>query len=200
MESAPAFIGFANLSQATVIFANMIQSHLQENRPMDLPSEATHDFENSRHTQGQASLCLSPAVNDGSGSSQSREHRTSICLESQSDIAGVATECYQSARCGPRPFWIGVDQAGRFQDSSSRCFDEQSRRCFCSGGLETIKVLYGLAPAFGTLFSNLYPHYRRGWLLQSGGFQRSIAAGPKRNDVPGRTSLYSCSPPRWKGE
>ena len=101
----------------------------------------------------------------------------------QSTAIRMASTCDQNIGWGLRIIRNSSRTPRRFQNAGSRCFDGQSRCRFCFRSITTITFLHRLASITGIMCINRYIDYRRGWLLQSSRFQRSIVVGAKRYDV-----------------
>jgi len=94
MEIAyPPELSSSDISELTILMANMIDSFLQHNKPHEMNK---HEQQNSTLSQRKISVCLPEAINDGLSTPEPGEYRTPICTERPGRIAGLASVSNQS--------------------------------------------------------------------------------------------------------
>ena len=91
----------SSINNAAICIANMLQDHLTRSLNQIDKKEDSRDYrENTASSHIKASLCLSPAVNYGTGTIQPGEHPAPICPPKQSSTNGVVSAINQNSRWG----------------------------------------------------------------------------------------------------
>src|SRR5215475_3637825 len=103
--------------QVGVLLANMLADWLAENRDQSLSLGVAHEFYDQRAASEQDRLCVCAAIDDGTGTPSSGEHRTAVRSRAEGSGAGLDGACGPDP--GSRSGQVGNpdDGAGRLQDT-----------------------------------------------------------------------------------
>ena len=188
---------FVDIAEIGLLVANMLEATARAELGEFPLKEAQTDEQSSNSSPGETGIHLYSSIDNESGATPPGEYGAPIWSQEHGSPTGV--DSGNDPNPGRGSWEIRVADYGQegFQGIGGRCLDAEGWGGFCLGGFSPSPFLYRLAPASGTVCQHRHPDHRRGWLLQSSGFQRPAIARVKGHHVTSGASLFA-RPPPWR--